>query len=1075
MSELSTRNGRTLWPAAMTAIAAALASPAYAQSATAPVPTANVSPATVNVINLLSPFLTLNSTATGQQTLQTNLTQAVAINQNAPSAALINNNYSTSVLGALAINDENSLGTASTQLYGSAVTVGVAANIAGALPTQATGTYALYNGQQPQVSVNGTPTSVGAFGSVLGPAYVAAVSPSGPTLTNTVALLTTAFSFTGNSLATGDSQVAKFYFANGTINGTTAAVAPAGYTLPTVNGLPNTTNSVYDTAYGVSNTQNGQNGFGDSHPYQTHTSGDPGASYTLYDPTVQTASTVKGAVNPDKPSSNPSFPSSHMAYSMTDGILLGMLTPQLYQATLLRASEIGNSRIVVGVHYPTDIIASRAFVSYDLAQYLSNPTYVNNASVTGTAVNLPGLFTSAEGEIQKQLAPAAAAAGCGTSVATCATSSVNVNPYAPSAENAAVYAARLTYGLPTLSFTQAPAEAAPAGGPDASILLATVYGGSTSAAPALAPTGGMYGNLSTGTINQIIENTETNALAAYYGTSLSYWSRLSLYGAIGYFSGMTGSLALQSTDTVNEPVTVASGGVLGGAGTIVGATNVQSGGELAPCGFNAFNQPATPGTLTITGALTLNSGSTYAVQVGSTASLANVSGTATVSGASVAADFVGGATIAEKYKILSAGSVSGTFAGLTNSGLPGGLTDQLTYDASDAYLTLSLSPSLAGAANANESAVIGGLNAALAANGSLPTTFASLSGQSLELATGEVGAASHGAVNASVGGFMNAFFNGGLGDSGAPTRGGADIAMFYADPQLPTRKGGAVDALPTPFAPYWTVWSQTSGASRQIDGAASVGSNSTTQQAFAETVGAEYRVARETAFGFGFGGGSESFSVANGLGSGHYDFGEIGGYAVHDFKAFYVAGAVSAGSGTVNTSRADPTGALVQGSFEANNIAGRVEIGGKIATGLAVFSPYAAVQATHVALPAYAETSTGAFALNYAAQNVDDATSELGVRLSHDFAQNGATFTLGGQLAWAHDFNPAQFANVSFAALPSSNFTVTAASPAADSALVSLGGKAGFANGFAVEARFEGEFAANVRTYGGRATLSYSW
>ena len=51
-----------------------------------------------------------------------------------------------------------------------------------------------------------------------------------------------------------------------------------------------------------------------------------------------------------------------MAYAFTDAVLLGMLAPQYYQAMLVRASEIGESRIVVGVHYPLDIIASRAFI-----------------------------------------------------------------------------------------------------------------------------------------------------------------------------------------------------------------------------------------------------------------------------------------------------------------------------------------------------------------------------------------------------------------------------------------------------------------------------------------------------------------------------------------------------------------------------------------------------------------------------------------------------------------------------------------------------------------------------------------
>jgi len=594
----------------------------------------NISVETENVLNLLSPFLNLNSTSIGQQTLTADLQQAVLINQNTsntailnspskinpfgPSATLLNGNLPTSTLAPLAISDENSLGAASTEVYGTTTNVGPAANIAGALNTAAVGTqnttgYTFSNGAS--VLYNGA-QQYGAFGSVLGQKYVSGVNPSSPNalLTPTISLLADAFSFTGNlscSTCQGDISVAKSYFANGTIDNSTTAVAPNGYMLPTSNGLPSMTKSVYDTAYGFTNNANvsnsitalygtyKQNQFGDSHPYQTY--GAVSSSYTLYDPSV--AYTPTGGTNHDKPSANAAFPSAHMAYAMTDGLLLGMLVPQMYQSTLLRASEIGESRIVIGVHYPTDIIGSRAAIGYDLAQFLSNPAYMNNAAVTGSTgnsnatINMPALFTAAQPGITQYLNNNTGT--CGGSIAACAANTASSpNPYAPSSTNAQVYEARLTYGLPIDTFAQAPREQAPLGGPDASILLATIYGGSSTAAQTLAPSGGLYGNLSTNTINQIIVNTETNALAAFYGTSLSYWSRINLYAAAGYFGGVTGTITLASGDVVNSNVVVAGqttnvngdivpAGVLAGYGTIGSPTanynvTVNSGGAISP-------------------------------------------------------------------------------------------------------------------------------------------------------------------------------------------------------------------------------------------------------------------------------------------------------------------------------------------------------------------------------------------------------------------------------------------------------------------------------------------------------------
>ncbi len=626
------------WPAAALVAAASLATSAEAQ-------TANTIAANVNTLNLLSPFLGLNATTTGQNTLTQNLNSSVAVNNNAAGSPTIE---------MTSISDKSLMGGTSTTITlanGTTATYGPGANLAGGLPQQA-----VQNATTNGVTTYGTVTPYQQYGGLgqLGTAFQAAVSPGGAAVPSVVTLLTSAYNATSSDLG-----VAKNYFANGTTNGTTTAVAPAGYTLPTFNGLPNKTNSVYDVAYGVNNTQAGQGTYGDSRPVQVAPS-----RFNGYDPNALTGLAT-----------NPSFPSGHTTYAYTDSILTGMLVPQNFQSMLLRASEYGNSRIDLGVHYPLDIIASRSFVQFDLAQMLAgSPNY--------TASNTQANFVAAQPALTSYLTTQAAGT-CGT-LQACA----NSNPYnaysvstyganTPTANatltsNSQIYQARLAYGLPTLTFAAAPAEAAPAGGPDASILLATLYGGSSAGAKAIAPNGGLYGSLSSGTVNQMISNTEGPALAAFYGTALSYWSRIDLYDAAGYFGNVNGTLTLASGDQVSTNVTVANGGALRGPGATVGtaasnnSVTVQSGGLLSP----GVAGEAAGSTMRVNGALTVQQGGTLQfLAAGSTAGLYDqlvVSGLATLSGL-LDFELSNGFRLPyglSNYAVLDFGSESGDFTGL---------------------------------------------------------------------------------------------------------------------------------------------------------------------------------------------------------------------------------------------------------------------------------------------------------------------------------------------------------------------------------------------------------------------------
>lgn len=626
--------------------------------------TATVTPAAANVINLLGPYLSLYGSDAGRQTLQSNLDQAVTLNTS-----------STSARKALAISDKN-LFIATGVAYSPAglTGYGAGANLAGGLPAQSP-----VNGLVPQQPVGG-------LGAALGPIYVRGVAggATGP-LGATQSLLSSAF-----SLAGGNSAVAKNYFANGAASNPSvvpagyapvAAAAPAGYALPTFGGLPNTRDSIYDLAYGVTNAQAGQNPYGSSRPYQVAPT-----RISIFDP--QATSGV---------GTNPSFPSGHTAYGFVYGTLIGMMVPQAYQSMVLRSAEYGESRSVLGVHYPLDVIGGRAHSYYDLAQAFTNPLYINNAAITGTAIDLPSLYTQAAAQLQSYLA-----AECGASVETCAASASNAadNPYVPSAANRALHRQRQTFGLPTLSEAQAPREGAPAGGPDASVLLAPLYGGDTRAAQKIAPAGGLYGNLATDTINRIVVNTESNAIAGFYGTPLSYWTRIDLYAAAGYFGNLVGSLPMAATDrltrdvtvgetgalyangTITGQVTVGSGGLLGGAGT-VGGVLAQSGATLAP--GNSI------GTLTVAGNAAFARGSTFQVETNAAGQSDRLSaaGSAVIEGGTVQVLAQNGSYDPRtRYTILTARQgVRGSFAGVTAN--LAFLTPTLRYQPTAVDLTLT--------------------------------------------------------------------------------------------------------------------------------------------------------------------------------------------------------------------------------------------------------------------------------------------------------------------------------------------------------------------------------------------------
>ena len=165
--------------------------------------------------------------------------------------------------------------------------------------------------------------------------------------------------------------------------------------------------------------------------------------------------------------------------------------------------------------------------------------------------------------------------------------------------------------------------------------------------------------------------------------------------------------------------------------------------------------------------------------------------------------------------------------------------------------------------------------------------------------------------------------------------------------------------------------------------------------------------------------------------------------------------------------------------FNANALSGRIESGYRFLTPWMGVTPYAAGQFTTFYLPAYAETAlsgAGTFALAYAAKDVTASRSELGARADKSFAiSTDAILTLGGRLAWAHNFNTSRAATATFQALPGATFVVNGAAQAKDAALTTASAEWKWRNGWSVAGLFEGEFSDVTRSYAGKGVVKYTW
>lgn len=594
------------------------------------------------------------------------------------------------------------------------------------------------------------------------------------------------------------------------------------------------------------------------------------------------------------------------------------------------------------------------------------------------------------------------------------------------------------------------------------------------------------------------------------GSIMSTGGRIS---DVGGGAGLTTTAGLTTLTGVNvyTGATNVNGGVLNAAGTLTGtaAVNVNGGGVLT--GLGTIASPAVtvaalgtfaPGNATsgssinIAGHLAFQAGALYLVQINpATASFANVTGAASLGGATVNAVFAPGAYVQKTYTILSASDgMTGAFAAtVANTNLPANFKTDLSYDATHAYLDLSLKfvPPPGSGLKGNQQSVGNAIVGFFDRTGGIPLIYGGLTAGGLAQASGESATGSQqisfNAMNQFMGILTDPFS--GRGQAADGPVGATGFAGESAGADAAT-KGARTDAFAmfTKAPPAvsaerrWRVWAAGFGGSQSTDGNAAAGSSDTTSRIYGTAVGADYRLLPGTTLGFALAGGGSSFSVGN-LGSGRSDLFQAGGYVRQAVGHAYVQAALAYGWQDVTTNRTVTISGIdqLQARFNANTYSGRIEGGYRLITpvlgGLAV-TPYAAGQFTTVDLPAYAEkvlAGTSAFALAYGSRSVTDTRSELGVRTEKSFVVADGILGLRGRLAWAHDFNTDRSVAATFQALPGASFAVNGARQAADAALTTASAEMGWLNGWSVSATFEGEFSHVTRSYAGKGGVKYQW
>jgi len=556
---------------------------------------------------------------------------------------------------------------------------------------------------------------------------------------------------------------------------------------------------------------------------------------------------------------------------------------------------------------------------------------------------------------------------------------------------------------------------------------ATLTGNSTTLTGAIANAGTLrVDQADAGTLGATL--TGTGLLQKLGAGTLAIGSQTSFLGPVEVLAGRLNVLG-----AMPSAVRVATGATLGGTGAIAGAT-IQSGGTIAP-GMGV-------GTLTITGQLVQEAGSTYAAEIASggadriaVGSIATIRSGATLAITRAAGDY----TIGSRYTLLTAGGgVNGSYA-MTQNAL-GNTELRMGSNASAIYVDvvrtgaslalLGLNPNQVNTATAF--GTLGIANQAYAALTLVPSDDAVRSG--LDLLSGE--------VHASVGTAMV-------------------LNAIAAEAALAPRF-----ALDAEGAALWGQFVASSGEDSGILGAADAERETT-----GGIGGADFGFASGARVGVVGGFTKEDLTVRARASSAKLETVHIMAYAGGKFGGVNLRAGIGYGWVDVTTRRDIAFPGFsdhVEADYKGNTLHGFAEIGMPIAATGGAVEPFAGLGFYRVKTDGFAE-SAGPVSLGVAARKDSFGLGNLGVKVATPIVDG---LSGRGSLAWQHVFGDLVSTSVHRFGASAASFGVTGTALSRDAAAATVALDWRMSKAATVSVSYDGLIGKYGSQSNGRLTLS---